>query len=531
MISGEMISRMNNLLIERGLERTWADILHTRIQNADEKFKYLLENPFFSDSRPFPFDLIHKLSIGEISVLYEYSLAHVNQEHREDEGQYFTPDDVSIFMSKKSSLFAPGVWLDPCCGIGNLSFWLINEQTDKEEFILNHLFFIDRDYLALFISRVLMTIKFQNKIANFFDAAKDRFLCKDYLESNDLPKYDYALLNPPYVVTNPNAKFRSALTKNTYAYFLEKVMENTKGFISITPQTFTHSPAFNSIRSVLKNKYSNLSIYCFDNVPQNIFKGYKFGSKNTNKANSTRAAIIVAHSNGIQSQMITPLLRWKSTERSQLFSRMEDFLSPAPLYSSIYPKIDKGLVPLYFEVINYPKILKDLLASKKTQFCLQIPSTPRYFISALKNPVSRSSSRVIYLPNEQVFNLVYLLVNSSYMYWWWRINDGGMTLSEKTLLTLPIPESVIIDPQLILELEKSEENNKVFKKNAGKINENVKHDEKLIRRINQSLFPAYEKELIYTHNNSIFIGEKKQDEGSRQNYAGYSDYQTSFIGH
>lgn len=524
MINSETIFRMNNLLIERGLEQTWADILHTRILNAGQKFNYLLEDPFFSKSQYLPFDLIYKLPIGEISVIYEYSLAHINQDHREDEGQYFTPDDVSMFMSKKASMFPPGVWLDPCCGIGNLSFWLISEQTNKEEFILNHLLFIDRDYLALFISRVLMTINFQENYANFFNLSKDRFLCKDYLASRDLPDYDYAILNPPYVVTNPDARFRSALTKNTYAYFLEKVMENTKGFVSVTPQTFTHSTAYNSIRSVLKNKYSNLSIYCFDNVPQNIFKGYKFGSKNSNKANSTRAAIIVALSDGLQSQRITPLLRWKSTERSRLFSRMDDFLSPVPLYSNIFPKIDGGLVSLYKEVSNYPRILKDLLSTKKTQYCLQIPSTPRYFISALKNPVSRSSSRTIYLSNEQDFNLVYLLVNSSYMYWWWRINDGGMTLSEKTLLTLPIPEVANLDAQLIRDLEKSEGNNKVFKKNAGKINENVKHDEKLIQRINHSLFPSYEKELIYTHNNSVFIGEKKQDDESRQNFAGYSNY-------
>lgn len=517
MISNEAISRINCLLIERGLDRTWAAILHTHIKNHGAKFEYMLNDPFFADTNPLTFDLLDRLPVGEISVLYEYSLAHVNQDHREDEGQYFTPDDVSRLMGEKSRSFAPGVWVDPCSGIGNLSFYLINEQIEKEKFILNSIFFIDRDYLALFISRVLITIKFQNNVADFFNVSKDRFLCKDYLESNELPKYDYAILNPPYVVTNPNAKFRSALTKNTYAYFLEKVMDNTKGFISITPQSFTHSPAYDAIRSILKNKFSDLSIYCFDNVPQNIFKGYKFGSKNTNKANSTRAAIIIAYSaNGLQNQKITPLIRWKTTERELLFSRIDDFLSPAPLYSSIYPKIDKGLIPLYLEVINYPKILKDLLSSKKTQFCLQIPSTPRYFISALKNPVSRSSSRIIYLSTKQDFNLVYLLVNSSYMYWWWRINDGGMTLSEKTLLTLPIPESVIIDPQLILELEESEGVNKVFKKNAGKINENVKHSENLIRRINQSLFPSYEKELIYTHNNSIFTGEEKKNNERRQ---------------
>lgn len=512
MIGNDTIVKLNYLLENKGLDRTWADILNTRINRKADYFSYILEDPFFNCSNKLDFDLLSNLSIGEISVLYEYSLAHQNQNLRADEGQYFTPDDVSMLMSKKSNLFLPGVWIDPCSGIGNLSYWLIKEQSDCEKFILNNLLFVDRDYLALMICRVLMTLEFQKKEKNLFNTSKNRFFCQDYLETNEIPKYDYAILNPPYVVVEPNPRFRCAFTKNTYAYFLEKVIENSKGFISITPQTFTHSSSFSVIRSLLKNKFSDLSVYCFDNVPQNIFKGYKFGSKNTNRANSTRAAIIIANSTtGKSRQRITPLLRWKSTERAALFSQIDKFLSEVPLSSHVFPKVGKPLVPLYNEVINYPRIMKDLLSKKKTRYCLQIPSTPRYFISALRTPVSRTSSRTIYFSAQQDYDFAYLLLNSSYMYWWWRINDGGMTISEKTLLTLPIPEGIQFPAQLIMELEESESKNKVYKKNAGKINENVKHGEALVRRINQSLFPSYAVELLRTHNNSVITGEEIED--------------------
>lgn len=83
-----------------------------------------------------------------------------------------------------------------------------------------------------------------------------------------------------------------------------------------------------------------------------------------------------------------------------------------------------------------------------------------------------------------------------------------MTISEKTLFSLPIPHYVDVDLRLVKELENSESVNKVYKKNANKIIENVKHDYELINRITRSLFPSYDKELLYTHNNSIIVREE-----------------------
>ncbi|MDY6872821.1 MAG: N-6 DNA methylase [Chloroflexota bacterium] len=505
MISKELISRINKLLKEKGLARTWADILHTKVEKRGSEFSYILSNKFFTDSNSLNYDLLHKLSFGEISVLYEYSLSYINQEKRENKGQYFTPDDVSKFMSRSSNNFANGIWIDPCSGIGNLSYWLIKEQKDAEEFIINNLYLVDKDYLALTIGRVLFTLEFQNKENDLYNLMEKRFICMDFLEDNDFPNYDYAILNPPYVVTKPNLKFRSALTKNTYAFFLEKVINETKGFISITPQNFTNSSSYEVIRLMLLSKFSELKIFCFDNVPQNIFRGYKFGSKNTNRANSTRAAIIVANSEKKEKDhRITPLIRWRSTERKELFSQVEEFLAETPLSSKKFPKIDKGLVNLYKEVKNCPTILKDLVTQESTEYCLQVPLTPRYFISAIKDQVSRSSDKILFFVNKENYDLAYLLLNSSYMYWWWRINDGGMTLTKNTLLSLPIPEKINIDEKLIKELEKSEVENRVYKKNAGKLIGNVKHKKTLIYKLNNHLFPNYAKMLSYTHRNSIF---------------------------
>jgi hypothetical protein len=40
--------------------------------------------------------------------------------------------------------------------------------------------------------------------------------------------------------------------------------------------------------------------------------------------------------------------------------------------------------------------------------------------------------------NNNDLNKAYLLLNSSFMYWWWRVRDGGMTLSFETIKSLPL---------------------------------------------------------------------------------------------
>ena len=89
------------------------------------------------------------------------------------------------------------------------------------------------------------------------------------------------------------------------------------------------------------------------------------------------------------------------------------------------------------------------------------------------------------------------------MYWWWRINDGGMTISERTLLTLPIINEILVDKNLLFKIEQSEKTNIVIKRNAGKDNENVKHDLLLVREITKGLFPNFASTLELVHNNSV----------------------------
>lgn len=500
------IEKFNILLEQLGLKRAWFSILATNLKNLNRSdLLYILNEKEFKDAEIQNDDFLKNLSVGEISVLYEYSLAYVDRDKRKQEGQYFTPDDVAQIMARKAETFPKNKkWIDPCSGVGNLSYWLAKFQHNPENFIKNNLILIDRDKLALFIARFILSTHFQKKESKLYKKIKDNFIVADFLRSQSLPKYDYAILNPPYVVVEPDERFDTSESRDLYAYFLEKVIKTSFGFVSITPQTFTNGQKFNSFRRLLINSFNNVSVYCFDNVPDNIFRGIKFGSKNTNTANSTRAGIIVARQGEEKRTFkITPLLRWRVKDRERLLNSIDDFLVEITPRIDIFPKLQRDLLPLYETIRSQHKMLAHLISKSKTQYKLIVPSTPRYFISALKRSVERSSFKTLYFYSEQERDLAYLLLNSSYMYWWWRINDGGMTISEKTLLTLPVVENIKVDKNLLSKIENSEITNRVVKRNAGKDNENVKHDLSLIKEINNKLFPRFANALGILHNNSV----------------------------
>jgi type I restriction-modification system DNA methylase subunit len=129
-----------------GLKKTWLRILVTHLSGKNQ-FSYILENSVFKGIKCRESNLIANLSIGEIGVLYEYSVAIADSESRKSNGQFFTPDDVAFYMAEQAKSFEEGVWLDPCSGIGNLSWHLTAIQENPEEFLRNSLILSDRTSL------------------------------------------------------------------------------------------------------------------------------------------------------------------------------------------------------------------------------------------------------------------------------------------------------------------------------------------------------------------------------------------------
>jgi hypothetical protein len=112
--------------------------------------------------------------------------------------------------------------------------------------------------------------------------------------------------------------------------------------------------------------------------------------------------------------------------------------------------------------------------------------------------------KTLFFRSESDLNLAYLLLNSSLMYWWWRVRDGGMTLALETIKSVPLP-TFEVNPELVSALVNSETTNKVFKMNAGALQENIKHDLSLIEKLNDYIAPQFSARLILTHANSELV--------------------------
>ena len=154
--------KLDSLLSKYGVKKTWLHLLATHLSTKKD-FQYILKSEEFAKAKLLPTNLLEGLSIGEVSILYEYSAAKSNSKSRKSNGQFFTPDDVADFMASYSDKFGTGTWLDPCSGIGNLSWHLVAAQSDPEEFLLNRIILSDKDEVALLIARCLLTMSFQKK--------------------------------------------------------------------------------------------------------------------------------------------------------------------------------------------------------------------------------------------------------------------------------------------------------------------------------------------------------------------------------
>src|SRR5690606_13314201 len=112
------------------------------------------------------------------------------------------------------------------------------------------------------------------------------------------------------------------------------------------------------------------------------------------------------------------------------------------------------------------------------------------YVSGTRRRLDRGSKHVLHFRTRVDFERAYLVLNSSLPYWWWRCLDGGVTLQSRTLLSLPLPPPVAVQPELLTELEASEVSDLVTKLNAGRENENVRRPRALVDRIDAALLPG-----------------------------------------
>lgn len=463
--------------------------------------------------------VLRGLTIGELGVVYEALLAEHDRSSRKESGQFFTPDDVAEFMAKHLNDFGTkSKWLDPCCGVGNLSWHLAAaHKDDASDFVANRLVLVDQDATALKTAIALLAISFAKAgDGAAVKALQSRSRHRDFLSPDPLPAYDYAIMNPPYARSSRREGFSTRDSQDLYAYFLERVERTGKGFIAITPASYLSGKKFQSVRSLLEKRNGG-HVYVFDNVPDTCFRGFKYGSNNTSKTNFVRAAITVC-APIMKTWRITPILRWSFRSRKHLFATAHNWLGARHIGpDGAWAKVLPATTELWARLTTSTRSLQDLTTSKHTRHQLEVASTPRYYISASSTPLQRTSKHVLYFESEEAFNHAYLLLNSTVPYWWWRTVAGGISLTKQTLLSVPVPDEMNADNDaLIAELKRSDRRDRKVKVNAGTHNENIRRPWDLTQRVNFEVIGENVPDFTSLYSSDMFASSESVSPGGNE---------------
>lgn len=458
-------------------------------------------------------------SLDNIGELYEIALEHVNKISKKELGQYYTPNDTADFMAKKLlSIYERGTPVaDVCCGTGNL-IWSVLQNMSKQDslrVLLDRcLYLYDLDEWALRLAVMKISIllipigdkEIYNNVAQYVHCEVGNFLGDDIV----LPANCSVISNPPYGKLPKGTSLwfgcETYKTNEMFAVFIEKIAKQSKNSVIISPQSFLGSSKFSGLRRIL-SEYGG-TVYAFDNVPASVFNGKKHGIFNTNTANSVRAAITVIN-NEDKGFQITPLMRFKNIERDILFDKLDDFVGCVKnVNNDIWFKTPKTLERLVMKLKASSKTVSDLIVPTVNEYKLTVPSTPRYFVCASARNLDRGGAIEIYARDKEAFEKLYVLLNSSVSYLWWRICDGGITLTKETLMSLPVPDTRTCMSDIVLEGINMEPLCIQIKLNAGKNNENIKFPDSYRKKLNHIILDnlsltELDAILYSTHDNSL----------------------------
>lgn len=484
-----------------GLEKTWKKILEGKSKES-EKYSELKTEDF-----------------GE---LYEQGLAHLDKDAKKNLGKYYTPSDVSRIMATWLKGLNGQKVADVGCGTGNLilSYLELIGRDEARSLILDgNLYLYDLDKTALSICCHTIALLYGDDLLGKINAICGDFLDKDIAIPNDCK----VISNPPYAkITAISSQWQQTSvqkeSRELYAAFLEKISQQSKSAVVITPYSFCGARKFFSLRKVMSER--NGFIVSFDNVPGNIFKGQKHGIFNSNHANSVRASITVLENSGTAGIRLSPLIRFSTAERKQLLDVLvlEKLIGlKKQKVSDKEQKFRKCFREIEPIVDSWQKRstekLGDLIQRRPNDFRIEIPNTCRYFCVASSKELKRTGKHVIFAKNQEAFDYLYAFVNSSFLYLQWRMYDGGINLTSELLKTTPTFFRLVKDKgclrDLVEQVKSEEENYLVYKPNANALQENIKFPLSVRDSFNKILLNsldlrASERVFDLIHSNCIF---------------------------
>lgn len=341
-----------------------------------------------------------------------------------------------------------------------------------------------------------------------------------------LPKNCKVLSNPPYfrieaVSERWNVTEVMDDSKELYAAFMEKIMDEASGSIILTPQSFLGGKKFLSLRKKMAEHYC--SIFAFDNEPGTIFIGRKQGmfTPHGNK-NYVRAAITICDGtdDNFKGCRVSGMIRFHNKERGELFggygqvgrflgSSLQKIDETNTKFAKCFPDLEWT-----WEKLKKRGVKLSTLLSEDGEFKMCVPNTCRYFTVGSLVDLKRDGKYTLSFKTREERDLMYCWVNSSFCYWHWRLYDGTIVYQLGLLKDMP----VVVDfkegnrtrlLEIAKEMQSKEGQYMRLNKMRGVPQENILFPETYRNEINaiilEELGIQSESDLFHiVHSNSIF---------------------------
>lgn len=450
-------------------------------------------------------ELLKPENFGE---LYEAGLSYINQDDKKSNGQFFTPKDVSNLLADFSLEYIENKNIcDVACGTGNLILTLF-QKLDKETVVKvikeGRLYLYDTDKLAMHICAKTISYIYGEDTYNYINQINEDFL----LEKIKLPDNSFVISNPPYFRYSEKKEEYNYLnntktTKELYALFMEKIIAQSDNSVIITPHSFLNGKKFYNLRKFL-NDYEGF-IFSFDNIPGSIFHRKPTTLFPDNQSVKTRAAITVVNNKNNKGFRVSQFYRFQNDEKSTLLQReylmnnLSDEHQLIDEQNTMYRRQLKELDKVYSQMVKVSyKTIESLIDNDCDDYILYMPLSCRYFTGCSKYQLKRDMVTEIHCKNEESFYFIYTILNSDFGYWFYRMYDGGMSYPYSLFLQFPNFINCISGMEMMIlkrkvcEIISREKDFIVTKKNAGKIQENIKFSDDIRKEFNMLL-------LYYIH--------------------------------
>jgi len=209
-----------------------------------------------------------------------------SEKHKKDNGQFFTPKQISDFMAKLSKPNSGKISiLDPGCGTAMLSCSLIEKLVSESEIKEIELTLYETDknlitqtkLVAEYLDNWLKNhkVKFSYTIIerDFVLDNSEAFNLNSLFGNEHVKQFDYIISNPPYFKIS-KADRRAAVAKelvygqpNIYAIFMglsAKLLKGQGELIFITPRSFAAGNYFKAFRQSFLSEVSISDIHIFE---------------------------------------------------------------------------------------------------------------------------------------------------------------------------------------------------------------------------------------------------------------------------